>query len=103
MRNFSLIICCTLIVFSVHAQRRNEGQSQVENQQIQEREFQRIKEIRDGLYTKPEGMKPVFQNISQLYRKPTDRELKLLTPEQEDMQKFAGLLQQPNTGIIKLV
>jgi hypothetical protein len=103
MRNFSLIICCTLIVFSVHAQRRNEAQIQVENQQIQERQFERIKDISAGLYKKPDPPKPVYQNISKFYRKPTDKELKMLSPEQADVQRFAAILQQPNTGIIKLV
>jgi hypothetical protein len=103
MRNFSLVICCIFTVFSVNAQRQNQAQIEVENQQRQQRQFERIRNISAGIYNKTDGLKPVSQNISKLYRKPTEKELKILSPENEDLQKFAAFLQQPNTGITKLV
>lgn len=43
------------------------------------------------------------QRITALYRKTNKAELKLLAPNKEDQDKFAGFLRQDNTGLIKLV
>ncbi len=41
--------------------------------------------------------------LQKLYRKPTLDELKLISPNQADLQKYAGFLKQSNTGLIKLI
>ncbi len=44
-----------------------------------------------------------IQNIEPLYREPSKKELKIITPDPSDFQKFAGFLEQSNTGLTKLV
>ncbi len=43
------------------------------------------------------------QNIEQLYRKPTKKELKAVEPEPELLIKYAEFLRQRNTGLTKLI
>ena len=45
----------------------------------------------------------VFErSIEPLYRKPTKEELKAISPNAEDMKKYADFLRQSDTGLIKL-
>lgn len=41
--------------------------------------------------------------LRELYREPTSDELKSVAPNREDLQKYAAFLQQPDTGLIKLI
>ena len=43
------------------------------------------------------------KEVAPLYRKPTDKELKTVEPSREILEKFAGFLRQPNTGLTKLI
>lgn len=43
------------------------------------------------------------QSLSKIYRKPTAKEVKLLSVEKEDQKKFASFLQQTDTGLTKLI
>jgi hypothetical protein len=111
MRKIGLIVCCIFAGFSVSAQQpeqvllspRRQAQIELEKQQSQEAALKRLENITAGIYDRTSIPRPVYQNIAKLYRKPTDKELEVLSPEKEDLEKFAAFLQQPNTGIIKLV
>ncbi len=48
------------------------------------------------------GRVAALENLALLYHKTTDKELKLLAPNVEDLAKFKIFLQQPDTGIFKL-
>ena len=41
--------------------------------------------------------------IEPIYRKPSKKDLKALSPDERDMKKYAGFLKQRNTGIFRLV
>ena len=45
----------------------------------------------------------VNEQIRNLYRKPNKKEAELLIPRIEDQRKYADFLQQPNTGLVKLM
>lgn len=45
----------------------------------------------------------VSRQVRNLYRKPNKREAALLEPRLEDRQKYERFLQQPNTGLVKLM
>lgn len=40
--------------------------------------------------------------LEALYRKPTEKELAVLLPDERDAQKFAAFLRQPHTGLVRL-
>jgi hypothetical protein len=63
----------------------------------------RIDALRHSREANPNLVRQISRkNIEPLYRKPTDKELKLLMPNRIDVEKFADFLRQPNTGITKL-
>lgn len=44
-----------------------------------------------------------LQTIGNIYRKPTKEELKLLSANKDDLKRYAPFLQQPDTGMTKLM
>ncbi len=70
-----------------------------QNQEIN----RRFEAMRNGGNRNPNLVRQISrQNIEPLYRKTTDKELKLLAPNRIDVEKFAEFLRQPNIGITKL-
>jgi hypothetical protein len=111
MRSLGLIICCIFTGFSVSAQSidpslvspRRQAQAERDRQQSQEDQLKRLENITAGIYDRTTIPRPVYQNIAKIYRKPSDKELEVLSPAKDDLQRFAAFLQQPNTGITRLV
>lgn len=73
-------------------------------QQTAEQRFDSLKSVGEynygiGAWTRATAM----QSISRIYRKPTDKEAKLLAAGKDERKKFAAFLQQSNTGLTKLI
>lgn len=114
MRNLIPVFCMIFYSFGfVHAQ-GSRPQSQTPSptslnsqalQDLSDRENQvdRLKKISSGTDNSRILSKAVIENITKIYRRPTGKELKMLSPDKEDLKKFAEFLQQPNTGLVKLV
>lgn len=45
----------------------------------------------------------LLNDIKKIYRKPTKEEIKMLSPNPEDLKKYESFLRQPKTGIVKLI
>lgn len=70
----------------------------------QNRKVEQMRGKKLGVLGDSVRIRDTYQNIlEQLYRKPTSEELKLIAPNKEDLQEYAGFLQQSNTGLIKLI
>ncbi|MCC6327924.1 MAG: hypothetical protein IT174_05370 [Acidobacteria bacterium] len=63
--------------------------------------FARLGKISDARF-RGKLSKEVERNIKDLYRKPTENEIKRLQPRPEDIQKYAAFLAGKKTGIIRL-
>lgn len=114
MKTPLLIFCLILIgCVSVKAQtprptpqstpnQREEALRQIRQRQIANEAFDRLRAI-NSEFNGRRNISPVaIQNIRELYRKPTKKELEILAPSEEDARKYAGFLQMPNTGLTKL-
>lgn len=44
-----------------------------------------------------------MQNVANIYRKPNDKEMEILSVDKNDLKKHAAFLRQPQTGLTKLV
>lgn len=114
MKNFVLIFCLIIIgCVSVKAQQstptpqstpnqREETLRQIRQQQIVNQSFNRLRAMNSEISGRRNFPPATFQNIKELYRKPTKKELEILAPSEEDARKYAGFLRMPNTGLTKL-
>jgi len=81
---------------------REEALRQIRERELANQAFNRLRAINSQLDGRAILPPAQFQNIKELYRKPTKKELEMLAPSEEDARKYAGFLQTPNTGLTKL-
>ncbi len=86
------------------ANRQREEAARQNEQRIRSaQEFERLKSLSNQVPNSQNSVRGnVYQSIELLYRNPSEKELKLVAPEKEDLMIFADFLRQPNTGLIKL-
>ena len=106
-----LVIGITVSVFAQNpvptpVPQQTPNQAEIMRQKTLERQegYNRLRGIRE-----PDREGEVYRRLSNiysgstpLYRKTSDKELKLLAPKSEDLEKYSNFLRQPDTGIIKL-
>lgn len=65
--------------------------------------FRNLRELSQIMYRGRPVPRAVAADIDALYRRPSEKELKVLRPLEEDLKKYASLLKQQRTGIVRLV
>lgn len=79
------------------------NQATIERQRLANEQFKRLQNLSDrSLDNRFPQDSSVYINLEFLYRKPTAKELALLSPSKEDLDAYAVFLRQPNTGLVKL-
>ena len=100
-----LFLCLVLNICATAAQSQETPQNRpARKQQTAEQRFDSLKSVSDYNLSLGGGARSAaLQNISRIYRKPTDKETKLLAVDKDERKKFASFLQQQNTGLTKLI
>lgn len=108
---FLLLFLVTII--SVNAQsseppetpyQADETSRKLKQKEESKRRFEALKSV--GEYSrnvKSWSRTAAIQTVSNIYRKPTKDESKLLTADKEDLKKYAQFMRQSNTGLTKLI
>lgn len=81
---------------------REEALRQARERDATNRAFERLRAINSEFGARRTAAPAQFQNVQELYRKPTKKELQALAPSAEDVQKYSEFLKTPNTGLTKL-
>lgn len=81
---------------------REEALRQIRERDAANRSFERLRGIGSELGARRTAPSGQFQNVQELYRKPTKKELQALAPSGEDARKYGEFLKTPNTGLTKL-
>lgn len=74
-----------------------------QNQQDINRRFNGLRSIEMLISKEVSDSETLREHTKPLYREPEKDELKFITPNTADFEKFSGFLRQPNTGLIKLI
>jgi hypothetical protein len=81
--------------------RQEQAREAAERLRAQE-SVRRLRALSEKAYRGPRVSRSAVNDIRDLYREPTGKELKKLRPMDEDLRKYAGFLKNRKTGIIRL-
>ena len=104
-----MLFACTAVLGQAQPQSTPDRQQEIRRQQHEAEERRRVQQSVSRLRAlsdqssrgRPPGPAAIA-NIGGIYREPTKKELKKITPDAADLQKFANFLRSRRTGIVKL-
>ncbi|MBK9155220.1 MAG: hypothetical protein IPM25_13550 [Chloracidobacterium sp.] len=85
-----------------NAERLRQQRAMEARRESTQRSMDRLGAISDRLINGKPINKETVENIKELYREPTEKELKNLQPAAEDLRTYASFLRSRRTGIVRL-